>query len=74
MEILIKEGNLTVSHKLGSEWPNEITAEQALLAAYDVIGRIFGQKAVIKAYHRTNPDSMDMRDEDDDLPEHDRDK
>ena len=30
MEILIKEGNLTVSHKLGSEWPNEITAEQYL--------------------------------------------
>jgi len=72
MEILIKEGDLTVSRKLGSEWPNEITAEQALLAAYDVIGRVFSQKALIKAYHRTNPDSMDMRGEDEDLPEHNR--
>ena len=36
-------------------WPNEITSEQAMLAAYDVLSRIFGQRAVVNAYYRTDP-------------------
>lgn len=70
MEIIIKEENLTVSHKLEKEWPNEITAEQALLAAYDVISRVFGQRAVVNAYFRTDPDTMEVRDKDDPFLKH----
>lgn len=70
MEIIVKEDSLTVSHKLEAEWPNEIAPEQAMLAAYDVLGRVFGQRAVINAYYRTDPDSMVVRDEDDDFLKH----
>ena len=38
-----------------------------MIAAYDVLSRIFGQKAVIDAYYRTDPDTMAVRDEDDDF-------
>ena len=41
-----------------------------LIGAYDVISRIFGQGAVINAYYRTDPDTMDMRAEDDDFLKH----
>lgn len=70
MEIIIKEDNLTISHKLEAEWPNEISPEQAMLAAYDVLGRIFGQRAVVNAYYRTDPDSMVVRNEDDEFFKH----
>ena len=66
MEIIIKEDNLTVSHKLEPEWPNEVSPAEAMIAAYDVLSRIFGQKAVIDAYYRTDLDTMAVRDEDDD--------
>ena len=70
MEIIIKEDNLTVSHKLEPEWPNEVSPAEAMIAAYDVLSRIFGQKAVIDAYYRTDPDTMAVRDEDDDFLKH----
>ena len=54
MEIIIKEDNLTVSHKLDSEWPNEVSPAEAMLAAYDVLSRIFGQAAVIDREAYTN--------------------
>lgn len=41
-----------------------------LIGAYDVISRIFGQGAVIDAYYRTDPDTMDFRAEDDDFLKH----
>ena len=44
MEIIIKEDNLTVSHKLEPEWPNEVSPAEAMIAAYDVLSRIFGQR------------------------------
>ena len=34
---------------------------EAMLAAYDVLSRIFGQKAIIDAYYATDPDTMDVR-------------
>lgn len=70
MELIIKEGNLTVSHRIEVDGLEEVTPEQALLAAYDIIGRIFNQNSVIKAYYRTDPDTMDIRDEDDDFLRH----
>ena len=38
-----------------------------MLAAYDVLSRIFGQRAVVNAYYRTDPNSMVVRDEDDEF-------
>ena len=38
-----------------------ITAEEVLIGPYDIISRIYGQKAVIRAYHRTCTDRMDVR-------------
>ena len=38
-----------------------VTAEEVLIGAYDIISRIFGQEAVIRAYYRTDPDTMDLR-------------
>ena len=61
MEIIVKEDNLIVSHKLEPEWPNEVSPAEAMIAAYDVLSRIFGQKAIINAYYNTDPDTMDIR-------------
>ena len=36
-----------------------------MLATYDAINRIFTPKALVKAYYNTNPDTIDLRDEDD---------
>ena len=67
MEIIIKEDNLTVSHKLEPEWPNEVSPEEAMIAAYDVLSRIFGQGAIIDAYYHTDPDTMSIREDDDEF-------
>ena len=48
---------------LTPEGDNDITAEDVLIAAYDAISRIFSQEAVIRAYHRTDPDTMALRDD-----------
>jgi hypothetical protein len=34
-----------------------------MIAAYDIISRIFSQEAVIRAYHATDPDIMGLRDD-----------
>ena len=57
MQIIIREKDLTVMREL----PDDCTCADAMLAAYDVIGRVFGQKAVIDAYEKTDPDTMDLR-------------
>ena len=68
MQIFIKEDNLTITYDLIPRSDNdEITAEDALIGAYDIIGRVFSQTAVIKAYYRTDPDRMDLRPEKDEL-------
>ncbi len=38
-----------------------VSCEELLLAAYDVISRVFSQKAVINAFYNTNPDTMTLR-------------
>lgn len=38
-----------------------VSCEELLLAAYDVINRVFSQKAVINAFYNTNPDTMTLR-------------
>lgn len=60
MHVIIKEGNLAVSREV-TAIEGAVSAESALIAAYDVISRIFGQQAVIRAYMNTDPDTMDLR-------------
>ena len=47
MEISIKENNLTVSKTIANE-----TADETVEAAFDVIARIFGEKATEEAFKR----------------------
>ena len=42
-----------------------VPCEELLLAAYDIIGRVYSDKAVVKAYYRTDPDGMTEREDDD---------
>jgi hypothetical protein len=62
MKLILKEGNMTISMDLTPEGDNYITAEDVLIAAYDATSRLFGQAAVIRAYNRTDPDTMSLRD------------
>jgi hypothetical protein len=62
MQLSLKEDNMTITMDLTPEGDNDITAEDVLIAAYDVISRVFSQEAVIRAYYRTDPDTMALRD------------
>lgn len=61
MELSLKEGRMTISIYFGSSDENQITAEEVLLGAYDIIARAFSQDQVIRAYYNTDPDTMDLR-------------
>ena len=63
MQLSLKEDNMTITMNLTPEGDNYVTAEDVLIAAYDAISRVFSQEAVIRAYHRTDPDTMSLRDE-----------
>ena len=58
MILALTEGRMTISIDFGSEDENKITAEDVLLGAYDIISRIFSQKALIRAYQNTDPETM----------------
>jgi hypothetical protein len=62
MQIIIKEGDLTVTREI-TPIAGRVSAESAMIAAYDIISRIFSQEAVIRAYHATDPDIMGLRDD-----------
>ena len=62
MQLSLKEDNMTITMNLTPEGDNDITAEDVLIAAYDVISKVFSQEAVIRAYYRTDPDTMALRD------------
>ena len=62
MQLSLKEQNMTITMDLTPEGDNDITAEDVLIAAYDVISRVFSQEDVIRAYYRTDPDTMALRD------------
>ena len=66
MTLSIKQDNLTVAVELEEDgYEKSVSCEELLLAAYDAIIRIFTQIALVKAYYNTNPDTIDLRDEDD---------
>ena len=70
MILSIKEDNLTVSIEFPETDEVKPSAADVLIGAYDVISRIFGQRAVIDAYYRTDPDTMALRAEDDEFLKH----
>lgn len=66
MIISIKQDNLTVAVELEEDgFEKFVSCEELMLAAYDVVSRIFSQKAVVNAYYNTNPDTFTIRDEED---------
>ena len=63
IQLSLKEKNMTITMDLTPEGDNYVTAEDVLIAAYDAISRVFSQEAVIRAYHRTDPDTMALRED-----------
>ena len=61
MELSLKEGRLTISIDFGASDEKQITAEEVLIGAYDIISRVFSQEQVIRAYRNTDPSTMDLR-------------
>ena len=57
MEIIIKEGSLTYIKAL----KDDASAEEMIIGAYELIAKVYSQQSVINAYHRTDPDTMDIR-------------
>lgn len=59
MKISIEEcDNLTITAKVREN----ATCEETLIAALDVISRVYGQETVINAYENIDPDGMCVRD------------
>lgn len=52
---------MTISIDFGSSDENQITPEEVLIGAYDIISRVFSQEQVIRAYWNTDPSTMDLR-------------
>ena len=57
MELIIKEGSLTYI----KSFKDDASAEEVRIGAYERIAKVYSQQAVINAYHRTDPDSLDIR-------------
>ena len=66
MIISLRQDNLTVAVELREDgFDKFVSCEDVLIAAYDIISRAFSEQAMVKAYYRTNPDTMDLREKDD---------
>jgi hypothetical protein len=66
MLISLKQDNITVAVELEENSLFEtVSCEDVLIAAYDIISRVFSEEAVVKAYYRTDPDTMTFREKDD---------
>ena len=57
MEIIIKEGSLTFI----KEFDDDVTPEEMLIGAYELIAKVYSQQSVINAYYNTDPDTMGIR-------------
>ena len=66
MTISIKEDNLTVAIELEeNDFDKSVSCEEAMIAAFDVLSRIFPEESVTRAYYRIDPDCLNYRKEDD---------
>lgn len=52
---------MTISMEFKETTDKEITPEEVLLGAYDILSRVFSQEQVSRAYKNTDPDSMSLR-------------
>ena len=53
---------MTISMEFVATYEIPNTVEEVLIGAYDIISRVFSQEEeVIRAYYRTDPDTMDLR-------------
>lgn len=59
MGIIIKEGTLTYIKTLD----NYSSPEEVLIGAYELLTKVFSQELVIRAYKRTDPDTMDIKED-----------
>ena len=57
MELIIKEGSLTYI----KAFKDDASVGEMLIGAYELLSKVYSQQSVIKAYNRTNPDAMDIR-------------
>lgn len=62
MTLSLKDGQMTISIEFVATDEKQITVEDVLIGAYDIISREFSQDQVIRAYYRTDPDTMSIRD------------
>ena len=63
MILSLKDGQMTISIEFVATDEKPITVEEVLIGAYNIISREYSQEEVIKAYYRTDPDTMDLRPE-----------
>ena len=61
MILSLKDDQMTISMEFVATDEKPITVEDVLIGAYDIISRAFSQEEVIRAYYRTDPDTMDLR-------------
>ena len=61
MVLSLKEHNMTISMEFEENTDKEITPEEVLLGAYDILSRVFSQEQVSRAYKNTDPDGMSLR-------------
>ena len=61
MVLSLKEHNMTISMEFEETTDKEITPEEVLLGAYDILSRVFTQEQVSRAYKNTDPDGMSLR-------------
>ena len=59
MELIIKEGDITYIKTLDKY----ASPEDMLIGAYELISKVYSQNAVIRAYHRTDPSTLDVRED-----------
>lgn len=52
---------MTISMEFEETTDKEITPEEVLLGAYDILSRVFSQEQVSRAYKNTDPDGMSLR-------------
>ena len=63
MILSLKDGQMTISIEFVATDEKSITVEDVLIGAYNIISREYSQEEVIKAYYRTDLDTMDLRPE-----------
>ena len=59
MELIIKEGDITYIKTLDKY----ASPEDMLIGAYELISKVYSQESVIRAYHRTDPSTLDVRED-----------